>query len=169
MSSFNTYKQKVVRSSVMKPFQYELDRVPRQFSDYMNEQCNRFSEICKVYLEGMTIDDVRYMKPEDFINLVPDEQYRHKLLMTVMVRRYLYRPEDLEDTIYCKPPQCDTFSDAESTFIDASRTDASRTDASRSTSSCDRTEYTCNKCDHICDGYKKNAHGCTNTIHGSYL
>jgi len=91
--NYRAYKQD---SMVMKPHHHELDRVPRQVSDFMNEQCNRFSEICKIYLEGMTIDDLCFMRPEDFINLVPDDQYRHKLLMTIMVRRYLFRPDGLE-------------------------------------------------------------------------
>jgi hypothetical protein len=88
--SFNIYKQQTTRSSVTKPHQQEMDRMPRQFSDYMCEQSTRFTEICSLYLEGMTVDDIQHMKPKDLIKLVPPEQYKHRLLMTVMVRRYLY-------------------------------------------------------------------------------
>ncbi|VBB18535.1 hypothetical protein YASMINEVIRUS_998 [Yasminevirus sp. GU-2018] len=139
--SFSSYKQRMARPVVMKPIQQELDRVPRQFSDFMNEQSNRFSEICKVYLEGMTVDDVRYMKPEDFINLVPVEHHRHKLLMTIMVRRYLYRPDESE-AVYCKPEKCDTFTDSDSTDTP-----------------CDKNEYACDKCSHVCSNSNCN-HNC---------
>lgn len=97
--NFNSHKHRVAQPTVMKQVQQDLDRVPGQFSDYMNNQCTRFSEICKIYLEGMAVDDIRYMKPEDFINLVPEHQYRHKLLMTIMVRRYLYRSDDTINTV----------------------------------------------------------------------
>ena len=126
--------------NIIKPYQQELDRVPRQFSDFMNEQCTRFSEICKIYLEGMTLDDVQYMKPEDFINLVPDGQYRHKLLMTVMVRRYLYRTEESE-TICCKDNSGDIYDD-----VVSSSSSSSLCNDKKSETLC----YACNKCNHVC-------------------
>src|ERR1043166_1872612 len=79
------------RPTVIKPFQQEIERVPERFCDYMNEENSRFNEICRIYLGALSIDDVRYLEPEDLINLVPHHQYEHKLLMTIMVRRYLYR------------------------------------------------------------------------------
>ena len=108
MSNFNAHKQKVVRSMVLKPYQNELDKAPRQFIDYMNEENNRFCEICRLYLDGLSMDDIQYLKPEDLIALVPREHYKHKLLMTIMVRRYLYRP-DVEETVYCKSNKTDTY------------------------------------------------------------
>lgn len=96
--TFNAFKKSQQNeNTITRAVQRELDRVPKQLSDYMNEQCNRFSEICKLYLEGMTLDDVKFMKPEDLINIVPQEQYKHKLLMSIMVRRYLYRCDDDND------------------------------------------------------------------------
>lgn len=94
--NFGAYKKQMQQSMVMKPSLYESERVPRQFSDYMNEQNTRFSEICKLYLEGMNLDDVHYMHPEDLINLVPPEHYKHKLLMTIMVRRYIFKDQEEE-------------------------------------------------------------------------
>jgi len=132
-------------SNVMKPYHQELDRVPRQFSDYMNEQCTRFSEICKIYLEGMTLDDVQYMKPEDFINLVPDEQYRHKLLMTIMVRRYLFRLDESE-TVCCKENSGDVYDDTSSSSCNDGKPEL--------------VCYACNKCNHVCMNVKCN-HNCS--------
>jgi len=128
--SFNAFKR-ANRSNIIRPIQQELERAPRQFCDFMSEQTTRFNEICCMYLEGMTLDDVMFMKPEDLIELVPPEQYRHRLLMTIMVRRYLFRPEECE-TICCKPPRCDTYSDIDSCG--------------------DRggTEYRCDSCNHVC-------------------
>lgn len=136
-------------SGIMKPYQQELDRVPRQFSDYMNEQCTRFSEICKIYLEGMTLDDVQYMKPEDFINLVPDEQYRHKLLMTIMVRRYLFRPIESE-TVCCKDNRGDVYDDTTSLLNSNTCNDKNS----------EMTCYSCNNCNHVCMNTNCN-HNCS--------
>lgn len=91
--NFNITKYTGTKTAVFKPYQQELEKIPRQFCDYMNETNNRFNEICTIYLDGMSIDDVAFMKPEDLINIVPPENYRHKLLMTIMVRRYLYNQE----------------------------------------------------------------------------
>ncbi len=149
MSNFSAHKQRVVRPAVFKPFQQEMDRVPRQFCDYMNEENCRFSEICKLYLEGLSMDDVRYLKPEDLITLVPRDHYKHRLLMTIMVRRYLYRPEGCE-TMYCKPCRTDTFdSDVRSNdnkSCDSWSSDNRSTDGRRQP----KTEFSCDKCDHVC-------------------
>lgn len=67
-----------------------LDHVPNQVRDYMRGVNTRFNEICDIYLTGLSIDDLKYLCPIDLINLVPHEQYNHKLLMTIMARRYIY-------------------------------------------------------------------------------
>ena len=74
-----------------------LNNVPNQVCDYMRSVNTRFNEICDLYLKGLSIDDLRYLCPEDLINLVPPEQYSHKLLMTIMVRRYLYPNSNKKD------------------------------------------------------------------------
>ena len=56
----------------------------------MNSVSGRFSDICHLYLDGLSMDDVKYLKPDDLIAIVPEHQHNHKLLMTIMVRRYLY-------------------------------------------------------------------------------
>lgn len=76
--------------SVHKPSKYEKEKVPRQICDFMSEKNTRFTEICKIYLDGMSLDDLPFLTAEDLINLVPSNQYKHRLLMTIMVRRYLY-------------------------------------------------------------------------------
>lgn len=149
--SFSSFKRRSKHSAIIHPNKYDIDRVPRQFCDYMNNQCTRFDDICNLYLDGMTIDDVQYMLPEDFINLVPDEQFRHKLLMTIMVRRYLCRCDE-NDTVYCKPDRCDTFID---TCTDT-HTDNETIDESCS----EKIEYKCDKCNHVCTN-KKCTHKCS--------
>jgi len=67
-----------------------FDHIPNQVRDYMRGVNTRFNEICDVYLTGLSIDDLKFLSPEDMINLVPPEQYNHKLLMTIMTRRYIY-------------------------------------------------------------------------------
>lgn len=76
--------------SVIKADQYKAERLPCQVSDYMEQYGTRFSEICKIYLEGMTIEDIKFLKEEDLINLVPSQNIKHKLLMIILVRRYLF-------------------------------------------------------------------------------
>ncbi len=100
MNNVTTHNHRSNKSMVFKPYQQELDKPPRQFSDYMTEENNRFCEICKLYLDGMSLDDIKYLKPEDFINLVPPDHFKHRLLMTIMVRRYLFR-HDAHD--HCNP------------------------------------------------------------------
>jgi len=67
------------------------------FCEYM--KCvirdDRFNEICYLYLKGMLLDDLKYMHPEDLINIVPPTQYQHKLLMSIMVRRYLCSDDEM--------------------------------------------------------------------------
>lgn len=168
MSNFSAYKQRVSRSAVFKPQQQELDRVPRQFCEYMNEENNRFSEICRVYLEGLSMDDVKYLKAEDLIALVPHDHHKHKLLMTIMVRRYLYRPDE-SDTVYCKPLKTDNyerldtmnnFSDHRSVDSRDSRDSCDSQEERNNSRSNDKTkcvpihhpkpEYSCDNCDHVC-------------------
>lgn len=72
------------------------DHHPIQMSDYMTEKSTRFDDICRIYLDGMTVDDLKYLKSEDLINLVPEKQFGHKLLMTILVRRYLYPSHHIE-------------------------------------------------------------------------
>ena len=92
---------------VYRPYQHELGKVPGQFNDYINGVSNRFCEICNLYLDGLSMDDICYLRPEDLIDLIPRDQHRHRLLMTIMVRRYLYRL-DPKDTVHCPslPSDC---------------------------------------------------------------
>ena len=121
--------------------QYKPDSIPMQFADYINQQSTRFSDICKIYLDGMNMDDVKYMCPEDLINLVPSKQYKHKLLMTILVRRYIINDLDNdEDHVkICKP---------EKRMCDINDNDSSINDAS----DCDKCSNECvtTKCNHKC-------------------
>lgn len=72
-----------------------MSTVDDKLSDYMKSTNTRFTEICNVYLRHITIEDLKFMKPEDLINLVPSNQYSHKELMTIMVRRYIFRDDDI--------------------------------------------------------------------------
>jgi len=98
----------------------------------MNEEHNRFSEICRIYLGVLSMDDLKYLRPYDLINLVPKEKYDHKLLMTVMVRRYL----------------CDLFS------CDGSDKNG------KTNNKCSKCNHSCynSKCDHDCEDYIKINH-----------
>ena len=131
-----THNQGNTRSNVSKPHHLEIEKVPRQFSDYMNEQNSRFCEICKLYLDGLSIDDVKYLRAEDLINLVPRDHYKHKLLMTIMVRRYLYRPSE---TNHCNNSSVNNCSSDK--YIEYS---------------CDECNHICNNliCNHICSDYQ---------------
>jgi hypothetical protein len=73
------------------PVDHEQYKAPRQFCEMMGGDTNRFSEICRIYLDGLSLDDVKYLQADDLINLVPPNQYKHRMLMTIMVRRYLYK------------------------------------------------------------------------------
>ena len=83
-----------------------VDNVPNQLCEFIEIENNRFSEICKLYLQGLSIDDIAYLEPQDLINIVPESQYRHKLLMTILVRRYIYKSRCVECTdkgkMYCE-------------------------------------------------------------------
>jgi len=83
-------KQNIGKTSVSKPISQDVQKVPRQISDYISLKSNRFVEICTIYLDGMSMDDLPYLNPEDLIGLVPSNQYQHKLLMTILTKRYLY-------------------------------------------------------------------------------
>lgn len=68
----------------------KCETLPHDFCDYMKAINTRFDDICNTYLQGLTLDDIQYLEPEDYINLVPQDKYKDKLLMTIMVRRYIY-------------------------------------------------------------------------------
>jgi hypothetical protein len=140
MSNFSLHKQMKVKPTVMKPIHLELNQVPERFCDYMNRENSRFSEICSLYLGAMSMDDIKFLKPEDFINLVPHNHYEHKLLMTIMVRRYLFKFNDCDDA---------------SIKDNASSDDASLN--SRVEYVCDKCAHSCrnSQCDHSCDDYMK--------------
>lgn len=120
------------RPTVIKPFQQEIERVPERFCDYMNESNSRFNEICRIYLNCLSIDDIKYLEPTDLINLVPHDQYEHKLLMTIMVRRYLYR-NHLDDK------------------------DDKNDKDDKTEYSCDKCSHSCSNssCTHSCDDYTR--------------
>lgn len=166
MSSFSVHKQFTKTSAVIKPYHQEIDKAPRQFIDYMNGICGRFTEICQIYLDGLSMDDIRYLTAEDLINLVPENQFRHRLLMTIMVRRYLFRPDDCE-TVYCHPEKsdvyesirCDDTSSSGSVFsecIDIPHRERS-VGGNNIVYACKKCTHTCSKpvCNHSCDDYKK--------------
>lgn len=124
MSNFSAHKQSFGKTSVFKPQQLELNNPPRQFNDYMAGEDNRFCEVCRLYLDGMSMDDLKYLKPDDIINLVPPEHYKHKLLMTIMVRRYLCRSDcDDSNSSCCNPGKVEKT---------------------------DTYQYSCDNCDHVC-------------------
>ena len=95
MTIINNMSFKASKQHTIKPqTQYEPDNNPLHFLDYVRQQNTRFCEICKIYLDGLSMDDIKYMRPDDLINLVPPEQFRHKLLMTILVRRYIFNDLD---------------------------------------------------------------------------
>jgi len=81
------------KSSIKSRSDHEILIPPGALSEYLAQENNRFVELC-IYFDGLCIDDIKYLKPHDLINLVPFERYRHRLLMTVLVRRYLFRECD---------------------------------------------------------------------------
>jgi hypothetical protein len=192
MSSFKTHKQRESKSCILKPYQQELDRAPRQFIDFMNEDCdtfdgnnssherNRFSEICRIYLDGLSIDDIKYLHPEDVINLVPPEQYKHKLLMSIMVRRYLYTSSEFskhndknddydENKEYMEHKEHREYKDHKEhkEHKDYKERKSDNNDDRRNRyDTCDNSstiEYACNKCNHICTDIKCK-HQCENYV-----
>tara|TARA_Y100000780_G_C13655356_1_gene406339 strand:- start:573 stop:860 length:288 start_codon:yes stop_codon:yes gene_type:complete len=72
----------------------DLDGLPNDFCAYMKSTNTRFNDICDRYLIGLTFDDIKYLQPDDLINIVPENKHRDKLLMTIMVRKYLYQCDD---------------------------------------------------------------------------
>jgi hypothetical protein len=127
-------KSRPPRSTINRPYYHEIKEVPNQFCDYIAScEGNRFEEICKIYLKGLSMDDVKYLKPEDLIDIVPPEQHRHKLLMTVLVRRYIFNKNynDIDNDINDSDNDINSYS------------------------SCMNR---CSKCNHICYNYK-----CTHT------
>lgn len=94
MNNYTKSKYKKRTASIMKPCETETKCVPNEFCKYMDSICSRFNEICKIYLKGLSIDDIKYLQPNDLICLVPPENYEHKLLMTIMAKRYLFRNDD---------------------------------------------------------------------------
>jgi hypothetical protein len=69
-------------------------REDEKFVDYINRVETRFGEVCSLYLPTLTMKDIKYLQPEDLINIVPSNMFEHKLFMTILVRRYLCRPDD---------------------------------------------------------------------------
>lgn len=182
-SSFSANKQQV-----KKPIHQELDKAPRQFNDYMNSINGRFSEICRIYLDGLSVDDVKYLHPDDLIAIVPESQHNHKLLMTIMVRRYLYRPDEKccqytdsqytdcqytdcqyidcqaanSRTIICTPNKGDTYENDNSSVCSVNSgydTDSSVKSKTRKNDNI----YACNKCTHMCKN-PKCAHSCDDYV-----
>ena len=96
MSNYKRYKESKLNQSVVDDLKNSASDLPEQLSDYMKCADTRFTEICDLYLQCLTIHDLKFMQPEDLICLVPPEQYKHKLLMTVLVRKYLFRDDDMD-------------------------------------------------------------------------
>lgn len=99
MSNYQRYKHNASDNS---------STLPEQFTDYMRGTDTRFCEISEIYLKDLTLCDLKYLHPKDLINIVPENQYSHKLLMSIMVRRYLFRDADLCDD--SSSQVCDTSS-----------------------------------------------------------
>lgn len=95
MSNYKRYKESKLNQSVISELEAGAKELPEQLADYMKLADTRFTEICDLYLKCLTIHDLKFMQPEDLICLVPEEQYKHKLLMTVLVRKYLFRDDDM--------------------------------------------------------------------------
>lgn len=96
--SYHRYKHTKLRSNLIPKSDAEASRLPEQVADFISQADTRFDEVARLYLEGLTIMDLQFMQSEDLINIVPPEQYRHRLLMSILVRRYLFRDDD-EDCI----------------------------------------------------------------------
>ena len=110
-NSYQRYKNNNLKSDIMKRSLSESQKLPEQFTDYMRGTDTRFCEISEIYLKDLTICDLKYLKPEDLIGLVPDEQYNHKLLMSIMVRRYLFRDDSDCDSSDSSSDESDNISD----------------------------------------------------------
>lgn len=143
MSSYHRYKQRQLNPAIMNQSTADSRRLPEQFVDYMKAADTRFSEICEIYLECLTIDDIRFMEPEDFINLIPDEQFKHKLLMTIMVRKYLFR----DDNDPTRSEVLGTLRDNVDVDVDVDDNDVNDSDSSSERCSCHRHRSRHDKCD----------------------
>lgn len=101
----SSHKPSHTRTNIINRQSQYVDFVPNQLCEFIELEHNRFSEICKLYLQGLSIDDIAYLEPQDLINIVPESQYKHKLLMTILVRRYIYKSKCKTCTengkIYC--------------------------------------------------------------------
>jgi hypothetical protein len=158
MSNYNRYKQSNLNPAVIRGSQSDSLRLPEQFTDYMKGADTRFDEVCELYLRCLTIDDLRYLKPDDLINLIPQNQHKHKLLMTIMVRKYLYRHDDCEsgiaDTIDDRDDRDDR-GDRDDEMSDYNRTDTrnvTRNNRIRDDNSSESSVCRCvNKCANTCD------------------
>jgi hypothetical protein len=82
------------QTAIGKQFHLEMEKAPRQLSCYVKEINSRFGEICDLYLDGISLDDMPYLKPEDLIDLVPKRHTKHRCHMLVLVRRYLFPNND---------------------------------------------------------------------------
>ena len=111
MSNYQRYKQTKIRSHLIPRSDADASRLLEQVADYIRQADTRFDEVARLYLEGLTISDLQFMHPEDLINVVPPDHYQHRLLMSILVRRYLFRDED-EDGVpdFAQPPK-DTIGD----------------------------------------------------------
>jgi hypothetical protein len=185
MSNFNAHK-----SQIKKSIHQELDKAPRQFNDYMNSINGRFSEICRIYLDGLSMDDIKYLSPDDLIAIVPQNQYNHKLLMTIMVRRYLYRTDinDCDQINTCQTIVRDPDNSSGDVFSDSNNDNSSDTNSNNNDDNSDQnsrdtrdtssvssikqpkqpkkpkeTIYACNKCAHVCKN-PRCKHSCENYI-----
>lgn len=79
-----------VKEGIIDRSEYECRKLPNQFVDFITCEDTRFNEICEIYLQELTMCDIPYLKPKDLINLVPPTQYNHKLLMSILVRKYIF-------------------------------------------------------------------------------
>jgi hypothetical protein len=94
MSNYKSNNRSRLRSGLVPKSEADALRLPEQVADYIANADTRFSEVAHLYLDGLTIRDLQFMQPEDLINIVPPPQHNHKLLMSILVRRYLFRDED---------------------------------------------------------------------------
>ena len=94
MASHIRQKKSITNSNLVSRFSADAQRLPEQVADYICLADSRFDEVAKLYLEGLTISDLQFMQPEDLICVVPPDQHRHKLLMSILARRYLFRDDD---------------------------------------------------------------------------
>lgn len=53
------------------------------------DDISRFKIIIDEYLSKLEEKDLDFITGEDLINLVPSDNYKHKLLMIILIKRYL--------------------------------------------------------------------------------